>query len=347
MIYAGDRMWPAMDHGQRVLAAPAREADLEPGAVVIASISGALDVLRVDAKDKAGRLVLMGDADPEPVRVAAEDVLALVRLPFKRTSSLLRISRRLRIDLDEAVNGSSDSGDSDLSETVRVKYDMQAPHYAALQIEEMEAGLLERARRRLPRPGRILVAGSGSGRECFALARAGWKVTGVDFSTEMVRLATERARERDLEITFHRANLLDHEEPPASLVGVLFTYDVYSFIAHGEERVALLKKLALWLAPEGAVFLSARRVRSVYQRSILTLQWALSRRKKPVRAWGQVHTRYIAFDGRLLRAFVQVFTERRLRREARRAGFMMGPWQAGHALLVPRGRGPGLERARS
>ena len=59
-------------------------------------------------------------------------------------------------------------------------------------------------------------------------------------------------------VDFRLADLLTYEEPAGSLGGVYFTYDVHSFIASRADRVALLRRMAHWLAPGGRVFLSAR-----------------------------------------------------------------------------------------
>jgi SAM-dependent methyltransferase len=211
---------------------------------------------------------------------------------------------------------------------VLCKYDGQAPYYAASRAT-LQPSLLQRIRKNV-RPGaRILVAGSGTGMECFALAEEGWQVTGVDFAPRMVELAQQESERRRLAVRFHQADLLQHDEPPGSLAAVLFTYDVYSFLPERDHRCRLLQSMSEWLEPEGCILLSARRASRLYDRWILTLQWL----RRGGRRWGHTHTRWVSADGALHRSFVQVHRETSLALEARKAGFQVGTWEAGHALL--------------
>jgi SAM-dependent methyltransferase len=333
LVYAGDRMWPTVRHGERVVV-EAAEGDLRPGMVVVAECSGVLDLLRLRRIDAGGSLVLGGDADTgKPERVSRAEVRGRTRLPRRRPGAIQRAALRLGIELREAAGGLGREPRGDPAETVREKYELQAPFYATAAGEEIEEALLGRLEASVPRPGHVLVAGSGSGKECFALAAAGWRVTGVDFSARMVELAGQETRRRGLDICFRLGDLRRHSEPPASLAGVVFTYDVYSFIPEAADRIELLRRIAGWLAPGGAVFVSARRVGRPYVRAMLTLEWLLARARGRGRPWGSSHTRYLTPDGRLERSFVQVFTEHRLRREVERAGFVVLDWQGGHARL--------------
>lgn len=341
VLFAGDAMAPAVRHGQPVVLEPPSETDVPVGAVVVACPQGIPILFRVD-RLAAHHVELALDADPgERVNVAVGEILAVARLPRSRTAQATRRARRLRIDLHEACNEGPDNLGPDPAETVRFKYDDQAPMYAAAEGESIESSLLQRIRGRVRTGGRIVVAGSGSGVECMALAREGWAVAGVDFSPEMVRRARETARRRGLEIAFTCGDLRRHREEAGSVSAVVFTYDVYSFVPRRTERVGLLTESARWLEPDGAVFLSAKRVQTPYQWLILTLQWLRARGREP---WGASHTRYIGRDGSLHRSFAHLFTERGLRREAASAGLEIAPWQGGHAVLTPFGRSSRIAR---
>ena len=52
-------------------------------------------------------------------------------------------------------------------------------------------------------PGHALDLGCGTGTSSLALARAGWTVTGVDFSRRAIKAATEKTRRANLKIGFH------------------------------------------------------------------------------------------------------------------------------------------------
>jgi SAM-dependent methyltransferase len=334
LIYAGDRMEPAIRHGQRILVDPARgAAPPPPGAVVLAVPGGIPDLLRVESVS-GGLYRLTADADAATAVELREDaILGIAQLPSRRLGARARRARRLRIDLREALTGRPDPA-PDPADTVRRKYDAQAPFYAGVESAAVSEPLLSWCRERVPREGRILVAGSGTGRESFVLAREGWAVAGIDFSFPMVDLARKEAARLGLPVAFTAADLRAHEEPRGSLAAVFFTYDVYSFLPRAYDRVALLARMAEWLAPGGVVFLSARRCGRPYEIFVLALQHlARVRDGSGGAAWGASHTRWIGTDAGIHRSFVQVFTTGALRREIEAAGYRMGPWRGNHCLL--------------
>jgi SAM-dependent methyltransferase len=324
--YAGDRMAPALGHGDLLRVGPLQEP-IRPGAVVLAPVEGAPDLLRV-ARLEEERVLLRGDADPAPGSwVERASLLGTADLPARRPLPVLRRLRRAGMDVREACTRRAESGDG---ADVRSKYDAQAPFYAASGAR-VETALLDRARLAFSPGGRVLVAGSGVGTECFALAAAGYEVCGLDFAPAMVAAARSEAARRALHVRFEEADLRAHHEPAGSLAGILFTYEVYSFIAEREERVSLLRRMAAWLAPGGAILLSARRARGGWARLVLTLQWLAEAGRAP---WGASHTRWISVRGEMHRSFVQVFSARALAREVRAAGLREAEWQGGHARLT-------------
>lgn len=52
-------------------------------------------------------------------------------------------------------------------------------------------------------PGQAIELGSGSGTNAVTLAKAGWKVTGVDFAHRAIRLARKKARQNGVQVDFH------------------------------------------------------------------------------------------------------------------------------------------------
>ena len=67
--------------------------------------------------------------------------------------------------------------------------------------------------------GTGLDMGCGTGTNALTLARHGWKVTGVDFSTQAIARARRKARKEGLEITFVQGDVsaLDELEGPFDL----------------------------------------------------------------------------------------------------------------------------------
>jgi SAM-dependent methyltransferase len=328
LLYAGDRMWPAVEHGRRLRVRAVPEGKLPPGSVVAAEVAGIPDLLRAAGETEAG-VVLTADADADAHAVVErEAILGVTELPRRRSSRIMERVRRLLLDHHEALTGRPDRP-GDPASTVQFKYDQQAPFYASSGASLAEP-LRQRVRDAVRRGGRILVAGSGCGTECFALAEEGWEVVGIDFAPRMVEVAAEEAGRRGQEITFRCADLVEHDEPAGSLAAVLFTYDFYSFLPDPSVRRRLLENIARWLEPGGCLLLSARRPGHLYGRWILTLQWL---RRGAGGGWGRTHTRWVAADGELHRSFVQVHRDGALAREVRAAGFEPGPWEGGHAIL--------------
>jgi SAM-dependent methyltransferase len=60
-------------------------------------------------------------------------------------------------------------------------------------------------------PGRALDVAMGQGRNALYLASQGWKVTGVDFSDEGLRLAAKAAAERKLELAIENADVSKYD----------------------------------------------------------------------------------------------------------------------------------------
>ncbi len=331
MRYAGDRMSPALDHGAPFDVEPIGEIPLQPGDAVLACPDGVLDVLRVEQVDESG-VSLAADADPAVTRVPAVAVKARVKIPPVRPPPAPRRRRRRNLELREATRAQPDAqpGDDDPARSVLAKYDAQAEFYSRSS-PRFDPALMERLRQAFKAGGRILVIGCGAGHECFALAREGWEVLGIDFSPAMIACAEAARPDGELPVEFRVADVRDVELADGSLDGVLFTYDVYSFLPGRRERIAVLARLKRMLRPGSGLFVSGRRCDSTYRRMILTLQWAL----RPGRPWGDSHTRWIAMDGTLRRSFVHVFSDGGLDREIRAGGFRPGTRIGGHQELEP------------
>ena len=94
------------------------------------------------------------------------------------------------------------------------KEDPEGVHVLDLVIGD-EIGHLE--------PGRALDLGCGAGSNAMMLAELGWTVTGVDWSEEAVRLATEAAAAKGLEARFIVGDVTTWE-PPEQYDLVISTY---------------------------------------------------------------------------------------------------------------------------
>jgi 2-polyprenyl-3-methyl-5-hydroxy-6-metoxy-1,4-benzoquinol methylase len=103
--------------------------------------------------------------------------------------------------------------------------------------------------------GKALDLGCGTGTNALALARIGWVVTGVDFSSRAITLARQKALEAGLKIDFYTADVaeLDFLKEPYDYVldiGCLFT------LSH-EKRLKYANHLERLLKPGGCFMLYA------------------------------------------------------------------------------------------
>jgi len=331
LIYAGDRMWPAVAHGQSFVVEPPQRRAASPGSAVLVCLDGIPELLRVHSITKQ-RMHLVADADPAASHDArADEVLGVSRLRSVHSRPLQARLRRRILETREAWLRGPDRA-ADPASTVLEKYDNQATFYVDSPTPQLESSLEQRIRDCVPRGVRFLVVGSGTGRECFALARAGWRVTGVDFAPAMVEQARRGAASRGLEVEFLLGDVRNQDFAGASYAAILFTYDVYSFIPRRAQRLDVLRHLRSMLQTPGHIFLSARRIRSTHDRVVLTQQWAARAGRGE---WGDSHTRWIATDGSLRRSYVRVFTRAQLDAEFAAAGLRLHDWHAGHGLLTP------------
>jgi SAM-dependent methyltransferase len=102
---------------------------------------------------------------------------------------------------------------------------------------------------------RVLVIGSGSGRDLIALAERGYQVTGVEPADSPLRSAQRVLSERRL-----AATLIEGFFEDAPLSGefdvAMFSYYCYSYIPESHRRVGALRKAAEHLAAGGHILVS-------------------------------------------------------------------------------------------
>jgi len=331
LVYAGDSMWPAIEHGQSLLAKRPREGALQPGSLLLVLVDSIPDVLRLE-REEGDQLHLSADAG-KAISLRKDSLLGELTLPPSTPASpMTRARHRLALDLREAWSGAVDEG-AEAAESVRTKYDSLAGFYAGRDGARLEASLFKRIQAREPPAARIVVVGSGAGHECIALAEAGYEAVGIEFAEAMIDHSRREAESAGVNVNFVQADIRQHEEAAAAIDLVLFTYDVYSFIPSRHERVRMLQRMRDWLKPTGSILLSARRAERNYERAIVSLQWLAALRHGAAAEWGDSHTRWLTTTGGLRRSFVRVFSERQLRAEAAKAGLQGGHWQQGHQRL--------------
>ena len=104
--------------------------------------------------------------------------------------------------------------------------------------------------------GRILVLGSGWGREAIVLARNGLTVVGVDTNLPALRKSQQLAATLGLRVCFHQADFLQLPYALASFDYVLLGSTMYSSVPGSMRRRAWLAALCRLVRPNGLVILS-------------------------------------------------------------------------------------------
>ena len=196
-------------------------------------------------------------------------------------------------------------------------------HAFGVSVDDADAGLGEDEREfyaRFARPGdRILLVGSGGGRDLIALHALGHSVSGLEQVPALADLSRRRAASRGLGIPVE-TGALQTTDRNGSYDVVIFSPGCYSYVRGSAVRIAMLGRIGRHLSPAGRVVLSYHPIaggRSV-ARALTSLTTQLSCAGwRPER--GDVFSRdYMARD--VLR-FHHEFGVRDLAREYARAGF--------------------------
>jgi SAM-dependent methyltransferase len=120
--------------------------------------------------------------------------------------------------------------------------------------------------------GAVLDLCCGPGRHCVALARRGWKVTGVDRSAYLLAKARERAGAAGVPVEFVEEDMRDFRRPASfDLVCNLFTS--FGYFDDPEEDLLVLRNVRESLKPGGAFVIdviSKERLARVWKDSICT-----------------------------------------------------------------------------
>ncbi len=104
--------------------------------------------------------------------------------------------------------------------------------------------------------GRVLVIGSGTGRDVVALAKQGFRVTGVEPVARSVETCRQTLRSLSLDAEVHAGFIEDVELRAASFDAAMFSRFTFSYIPTAAGRVAALKNVAHAMKPDRAIFVS-------------------------------------------------------------------------------------------
>lgn len=93
----------------------------------------------------------------------------------------------------------------------------------------------------------------GTGTTCLHLAERGYEMTGIDFSSDMLYLAREKARERRLPVVFHQGSMqqFTQEEVPDDFDVILCLYDSLNYLLKDADIRACFQEVYRHLRPGG------------------------------------------------------------------------------------------------
>ncbi len=152
-----------------------------------------------------------------------------------------------------------------LLHSVEDKYN--SPEELDIRKDELKNGIREAEQafvRKHPVGSRLLDVGCATGRLCFALARQGYNVTGIDVAEKQIEQAAKFAHEEQVNVTFLQYEMPILPFPDASFAAA-FMGNVYCYVPHRVSRIAFLEEIARILYPEGEVFLSQTVLDSVLE----------------------------------------------------------------------------------
>ena len=92
-----------------------------------------------------------------------------------------------------------------------------------------------------------MLLGMGGGKEAIYFAKAGFRVTGIDFIEKMVAKAMENARQRNVEIQGKVQEISRLDFKPACFDVVWYSCSIYSSIPGRKTRIEMLKRVGDWL----------------------------------------------------------------------------------------------------
>ena len=152
-----------------------------------------------------------------------------------------------------------------LLDSVKEKYN--DPEELEIRIEDLNVGIREEEQTfvgKYPVESRLLDIGCATGRLCFALARLGYTVTGIDVAGNQIEQARRIAEKERINVTF-----LQYEMPTLPISNASFAAgfmgNVYCYVPHRASRVAFLEEISRVLDPDGEVLMSQTVLDSVLE----------------------------------------------------------------------------------
>jgi ubiquinone/menaquinone biosynthesis C-methylase UbiE len=130
------------------------------------------------------------------------------------------------------------------------EYDASLANVALLDIDQAFV------QQHLPKPGRLLDLGCGTGRLLLTMARHGWWTLGVDLSPEMLRVAHDKAMSARLAVQLLQANITELDcLREVSFDGVACLFSTLGMVNGQEQRRRVIAQAFRVLRPGGRFIL--------------------------------------------------------------------------------------------
>ncbi len=143
-----------------------------------------------------------------------------------------------------------------LLDSVKEKYN--DPTELEIRKEDLKIGIREEEQAfvgKYPVDSRLLDIGCATGRLCFALARLGYSVTGIDVAKKQIEQARRNAAKEPINVTFLQYEMPTLPFSNASFAAA-FVGNVYCYVPHRASRIAFLEEISRVLYPNGEVLMS-------------------------------------------------------------------------------------------
>ena len=102
---------------------------------------------------------------------------------------------------------------------------------------------------------RVLVVGSGTGRDLLALLQLGYRAEGLDVAPQCTAIAGQVLREHGFEVPLY-TGAIETFELPGRFDAFIFSWFCYSYIPQSETRIRVLGKLRNLLNPGGRILVT-------------------------------------------------------------------------------------------
>ncbi len=116
-------------------------------------------------------------------------------------------------------------------------------------VRQLRRSVHRTIRNLLPAGARVLDINCGTGTDCLALARAGYRATGTDISPEMIAAAQQKARNEDSSAEFLRSSFLDLDSLGEGAYDLVLSN--FGGMNCSSELRAIFEQVARRLAPGG------------------------------------------------------------------------------------------------